>query len=831
MASKILVNLDTSKELYGVFKCKQNDDLTLEANTYENGASKDLTNCSIVVQAKKADNTYIIQNTDITKDKNKFIANLVRDFTRVAGKTEIEVVLMESGKQNTTFSFCLEVVESVIKGAEESKDLITSLEVMQDAVVEMGKISEGTKELIKNSGAASKEEMNKVNASLAEKASTIGVSYADFGVKGDGVTNDYQAIYDAHVYANEHDCKIFGDGTKTYLIGDKGNLPKIPIKTGVDWCGATFIIDDRNITSFDDIFDIGVMEKTKVSATGTFVVGQTKTELKDGVYCFYNSRVKNFIRSGNNADNGVSQQETVVVKNNKILTTFGQEINYDSYEYKPINNKNIIIANAKFITKPSITDQGKVYRGIRVTASNVIIDNIEHEFEGEDKSDYVGFIILDMAYNTKIKNSNFPRHKKSKTYELNFSNSAKIELNNVKVDNINQVGEEWHIMITNHCKNMIINDSVIDCVDAHRGIVDLEIRNSVLGEIGVAVVGWGKLLIEYCDIYSQALVSLRGDYGSFWNGDIKLKNINHRPQSGVARTISYQNVGKHNYGYKTHCGYKWEIENIKLYDKDLTATYTYLIQNDVNMIGSGERSYPLIFPDEVSFKNMKSDSNKGYIVFYGSLENMIMPNNHKYTNLYNIRENMMITIEDINLRQFTSGGVNSDIIPSEFSIGMSIFGENKVCIPKIKFKNCKSLWCATKGYPMILEILNTELRNFNLYGSNTGIVAKGFVDKCIFNIRPFTVTQYVRGDYEFIYFNECKFNIDGNYSDIELKTIYTFLANLAPSTSDKKMVGYFSNCFMYEGFDFNLLGDYSIYGFDMNEEFKRWYTRTCKKIV
>lgn len=175
MASKIVVNLDTSKELYGVFKCKQNDDLTLEANIYENGASKDLTNCSIVVQAKKADNTYIIQNTDITKDKNKFIVNLVRDFTRVPGETKIEVVLTESSKQNTTFSFCLEVIGSVIRGAEESKDLITSLEVMQDAVVEMGKISEETKELIKNSGAASKEEINKVNTQLAENKQQVDV--------------------------------------------------------------------------------------------------------------------------------------------------------------------------------------------------------------------------------------------------------------------------------------------------------------------------------------------------------------------------------------------------------------------------------------------------------------------------------------------------------------------------------------------------------------------------------------------------------------------------------------------------------------------------------
>lgn len=171
MASKIEVNLDTSKEIYKYYKCKQNDDLTLIANIFDNGAAKDLTNCSIVIQAKKADKTSVIQNTDIKKLDKKFEANLVRDFTRAPGETLIEVVLVEGGKQNTTFSFILEVYASVIKGAEESKDLITSLEVMQDAVVEMGKISKETEELIANSGAASKEEINKVNTQLAEKAS------------------------------------------------------------------------------------------------------------------------------------------------------------------------------------------------------------------------------------------------------------------------------------------------------------------------------------------------------------------------------------------------------------------------------------------------------------------------------------------------------------------------------------------------------------------------------------------------------------------------------------------------------------------------------------
>ncbi|MDU5109752.1 MAG: BppU family phage baseplate upper protein [Clostridium sp.] len=173
MASKIRVNLDTSKEYYKQEKCKQNDDLTLIANIFEDGAAKDLTNCSIVIQATKADNTYVIQNTEISKSNNKITAELARDFTRVPGESNIEVVLVEGGKQNTTFSFILEVDASVIKGAEESKDIITSLEKMQDAVVEMGKISEETKELINNSGAASKEEINKVNTQLAEKINKL----------------------------------------------------------------------------------------------------------------------------------------------------------------------------------------------------------------------------------------------------------------------------------------------------------------------------------------------------------------------------------------------------------------------------------------------------------------------------------------------------------------------------------------------------------------------------------------------------------------------------------------------------------------------------------
>ncbi len=76
------------------------------------------------------------------------------------------------------------------------------------------------------------------------------INYDDFGAKGDGKTNDYKAIYEAHVKANAGGQLVTATAGKTYYLESPvvGGTPvSIPVMTNVNWNGAKFIVDDRKI--------------------------------------------------------------------------------------------------------------------------------------------------------------------------------------------------------------------------------------------------------------------------------------------------------------------------------------------------------------------------------------------------------------------------------------------------------------------------------------------------------------------------------------------------------------------------------------------------------
>jgi len=95
------------------------------------------------------------------------------------------------------------------------------------------------------------------------------VRYADFGARGDGKTNDIDAIVKAHKYANEHGLPVRADDNATYFIGDAKEFA--PIMTDTDWGRARFIIDDRGEIIPMDLFTALIAQDILSSGPATIL--------------------------------------------------------------------------------------------------------------------------------------------------------------------------------------------------------------------------------------------------------------------------------------------------------------------------------------------------------------------------------------------------------------------------------------------------------------------------------------------------------------------------------------------------------------------------------
>ena len=265
------------------------------------------------------------------------------------------------------------------------------------------------------------------------------VTYEDFGAVGDGVTDDFVAIYKAHEYANENKLPVKGTPGKTYYIHDTSfgtdTIHVAVIKTDVDWCGANFIIDDTDLTvmhgypcremALSPIFriepdDVHAKEKitdpeflSKIAAQG---LNQKTKKIDLGLdwngpvmIIPYNSAHRAFRRRSTNQYNGAPMHEIIVVEEDgsiscetPIMFSYSQIDYMDVYRLDP--NTAITVENAVFTTRESRVNHciqkdggqleyiynGYIFRGIHVKRSYTTVRKIEHRLTG-------GFTLLERA--------------------------------------------------------------------------------------------------------------------------------------------------------------------------------------------------------------------------------------------------------------------------------------------------------------------------------------------------------------------------------------------------------------------------------------------------
>ncbi len=460
------------------------------------------------------------------------------------------------------------------------------------------------------------------------------VTYEDFGAVGDGKADDFDAVVKAHEYANANGLNVFANETATYYIG--GANKTAIIMTDTDWSSARFIIDDTAVENRSAwVFNVAPSRaavsitdkvsplKADAKSIGTALDGKSLVVLTD-------SNVKRYIRKGANQNSGSSQTDVILVDENGNISPETPLIwDFDaitSATVYPVDTETLNIKGGRFTTVANNAPSEYNYyaRGIQVRRSNTVIDGLYHDIinEGKTGSPYSAFVSLSCCADVTVKNCTFTGHKKyfttgsagtsvaMGTYDIGAATAV-----NAKFINCNQTNDitdidYWGIAGTNYCKNLVYDGCALSRFDAHQGVLNATIRNSVLGHHGIKLIGSGTALIENTTVLSDSLVALRSDYGSTWNGELIVRNCKFYPTGASSHIIDAENSEDHDFGYICYLPQKVEIDGLYVHRFGNSNIFTKV--NPKHKSDSYNAAYPVVPPQEITVRNFST-------LFFGKL--------------------------------------------------------------------------------------------------------------------------------------------------------------------------------------------------------------------
>lgn len=466
------------------------------------------------------------------------------------------------------------------------------------------------------------------------------VYYSDFGAKGDGKTDDIDAIAGAHAFANLHGFSVKADDGFNYHIGGKERTAVI--QTDTDFATATFFIDDTQVQNNKaPIFIVSSnlqpfqlesitslkrnQKKIDISLPGNFLIKVT------------NSHVKHYIRYGLNPTNGSPQTDIFLVNKNGNVAT-DTPIIWDFDQITKItalrmDEKTLNITGGRFITIANKEESKYNYysRNIGIRRSNVLVDGLQHHIvgEGDHGAPYGGFINIRDCANVTVKNTTLTGHKTYRTigragktvpmgtYDLSVSYALNVSFVNCSQTNDINDRTYWGILGSNYCKNLLYDTCSLSRFDAHKGVANATIRNSTLGHMGINAIGSGTFTVENSTIRGRSLINLRSDYGSTWQGEIIIRNCIFVPSNGKptsASLISGSYSGQHDFGYTCYMPERITIENLKIEDaahpEDYEGPAIFKNFNSQMIDDSYQEKFPYVKTKEVILKNVTTASGK-----------------------------------------------------------------------------------------------------------------------------------------------------------------------------------------------------------------------------
>lgn len=425
------------------------------------------------------------------------------------------------------------------------------------------------------------------------------VRYSEFGARGDGKTDDFAAIAQAHDFANAHGLPVQADEGATYYLG--GADRTAVIQTDTDFGTARFVVDDTKVENRGaNVFMVTSQQKSfKLEGVSSLKRNQEKISASLPGPCLVavtNAKVKRYIRYGANQNKGSAQTDVFVADANgnvdmnaPIIWDFDEITDITAY---PIDEKALTVRGGVFTTIANAEDSKYAYygRGIAIRRSNVVVDQLEHRItgEGDHGAPYGGFINVGTCANVTVKNTVLTGHKTYRTigsagvgvsmgtYDISLNRAVNVSFINCTQTNDIKDGRYWGILGSNYCKNLLYDSCSLSRFDAHMGVANATIRNSTLGHAGINAIGCGTFTVEGSTVYGGSFINLRSDYGSTWEGEFVIRDCVFVPSSGrsvTASLIGGSNSGQHDFGYTCHMPAKITIDGLRIDDSNHPDDY------------------------------------------------------------------------------------------------------------------------------------------------------------------------------------------------------------------------------------------------------------------
>jgi len=475
---------------------------------------------------------------------------------------------------------------------------------------------------------------------------TESLSYSEYGAVGDGVADDFNAIIKTHEEANKTDRKVRADKGATYYIGAATKTARI--QTDTDWSDAKFIIDDSKVSVENrnhQIFSVSSkLPSTQITTVKTLKKNQAKLDVSlphDSFIVVTDNTTMRYIRFGLNQNSGAAQTDVFVIDKNgnvnantPIIWDFDNITSMTAY---PIEAEPLTISGGHFTTVANQAESKYTYyaRGISVTRSNVLIDGLVHAVTGEldHGAPYGGFISVSNCANVTVQNCQLSGHKTYTTigsanlpvtmgsYDIGVNRSANVIFKNCQQLNDIHDTALWGIFGSNYSKNLTFDTVEFSRFDAHMGVANATIRNSVLGHQGINIIGSGVFLVENTKVCSANFINLRSDYGSTFEGEFVIRNCEYLPRNGKpsdAVLIGGSYSGQHDFGYPCYMPRKITIDGLVIHDANPPNNYggPKIFGNFNNSYRNEEyvEKFPYTITEEVGIRNLTIKSGKPYIV-------------------------------------------------------------------------------------------------------------------------------------------------------------------------------------------------------------------------